>query len=88
MGKIKKITVDRNLCIGVATCIMSANKVFEFDGENKATVIMKDGSKLSVADRDAIADGAITDDQILKAAQACPTKAIILEDENGTRIYP
>jgi ferredoxin len=89
MGKIKKITVDRNLCIGVATCMISAGKVFEFDGENKAVVNMKDGSKTSgPVDRGNITDTEISDETLIKAAQSCPTKAIILHDEEGKQIYP
>lgn len=89
MGKIKKITVDRNLCIGVATCMISAGKVFEFDGENKAVVSMNDGSKTSgPVDRANIKDTEINDETLLKAAQSCPTKAIILHDEEGKQVYP
>ena len=89
MAKIKKITVDRNLCIGVATCMISAGKVFEFDAENKATVVMGDGSKTSgPVERSGIKDNEITDETLLKAAQSCPTKAIILEGDDGKQVYP
>ena len=89
MAKIKKITVERNLCIGVATCMISAGKVFEFDAENKAVVNMGDGSKTSgPVDRSAIKDTEITDEVLIKAAQSCPTKAIILHDEEGKQVYP
>ena len=88
MAEIKKIIVNRNLCIGVATCMLSAGKVFKFDAENKATIELKDGSKVTSADRADIKDAEITDEALIKAAQSCPTRAIILEGENSKQIYP
>jgi ferredoxin len=71
--KIGKIVIDRELCIGAASCIAVAPEVFELDAENKAIVKNPSGA----------------DDQtILLAAQSCPTKAIILYDEQGNQIYP
>ena len=40
-NKIKKITVDRNLCIGAASCVVAAGTVFELDAENKAVIKQK-----------------------------------------------
>ncbi|MEK7560401.1 MAG: ferredoxin [Patescibacteria group bacterium] len=71
--KIAKIVVDRNLCIGAASCIAVAPGVFELDGENKAVVYNDKGAD---------------DESILLAAQSCPTRAILLFDENGEQIYP
>ncbi len=69
-----KIKIDRNLCIGAASCVALAMKTFELDGENKAIVIDEGG------------DDAET---IKLAAESCPTKAIILEDsETGAQEYP
>lgn len=86
---IKKITVDRNLCIGAASCILAAKTVYEFDAENKATIILADGSKNSgPVDRSALKDSSVTDDVLMKSAQSCPTRAIILEDETGKQVYP
>lgn len=85
--KIGKITVDRNLCIGAASCVIAAGDVFELDTENKAVLILKDGTKNSgPVVRGALQGGA--DDAILLAAQSCPTKAIVLNAEDGTQIYP
>lgn len=75
-GKAKKyrIKVDRDLCIGAASCVALAMKTFALDSENKAMVIAEDG------------DGA---EAIKLAAESCPTKAIILEDvETGKQEYP
>ena len=69
-----KFWVDRNLCIGAATCIAVAGKTFELDSEEKAVV-------LESADED-------TDQTIIDAAKACPVAAIIIEDEKGNRVFP
>lgn len=71
--KISKIIVDRHLCIGAASCIAVAPGVFDLDGENKAVVYNDKGAD---------------DETILLAAQSCPTRAILLFDEEGNQIYP
>ena len=74
MTKKYKITVDRNLCIGAASCVALAMKTFELDSENKAIIIDEAG------------DDAET---IKLAAESCPTKAIVLENiETGEQEYP
>ncbi|MFA6105654.1 MAG: ferredoxin [Patescibacteria group bacterium] len=88
MSNIKKITVNRDLCIGAASCILAANTVFEFDAENKATIILGDGTKAAVTEKSKLKDPSVTDDTLIKAARSCPTKAIILEDETGNQVYP
>lgn len=71
--KISKIEIDRNLCIGAASCMAVAPEVFELDSENKAVVINP-----SAADAETILD----------AAKACPTLAIRVYDENGKLVFP
>ena len=71
--KIGKIVVDRNLCIGAASCIAVAPGVFELDGENKAVAYNEKGAD---------------EETILLAAKSCPTQAILLFDEEGNQIYP
>lgn len=71
--KIARIYIDRDLCIGAASCIAIAPAVFALDEENKAVVINEKGAD---------------NETILLAAQSCPTKAIILFDEYGNQIYP
>lgn len=71
--KIARIEVDRELCIGAASCTAIAPEVFELDGENKAVV----------------KPGATVDDAtVLDAAKSCPVLAIYLYGEDGQRIYP
>lgn len=69
-----KVTVDRNLCIGAATCIAVAPQTFVLDSEAKAIII-----------KGAQDD---TPETIIDAAKACPVAAIIVEDETGKKIFP
>lgn len=69
-----KVRIDRSLCIGAATCIAIAPKAFELDDEAKAIL-------LDTSEQD-------TDETIIQAAKSCPVMAIIIEDEDGKRIYP
>lgn len=71
--KIRKIEVRRDLCIGAASCVVVAPKVFKLDEENKAIIIDSKGAD---------------DETILLAARSCPVQAIILYDEKGNQIYP
>lgn len=72
--KIHKIEVDREGCIGAATCVVLAPDAFELDKDNIA--IVKEGA-LSV-----------DDNNLLIAAQSCPTQAIILFDKDGNKVFP
>lgn len=73
IGKYQ-IRIDRNLCIGAASCIAVSPNVFELDKEKKA-VFKKGGSD--------------TPENLLMAAQVCPTKAIFITDtETGKLIWP
>jgi ferredoxin len=68
------IKIDRNLCIGAASCVALAVKTFGLDDENKAIVLDDNGD---------------VPEAIRLAAESCPTKAIILEDaETGGQEYP
>lgn len=69
-----KIWVDRDLCIGAATCVAIAPKTFIMDSQAKAII-------LDSADQD-------TDETIIDAAKGCPTAAIFIEDNKGNRIFP
>jgi ferredoxin len=72
-SKIGKIVVDRELCIGAASCIAVSVESFKLNGENKAVVIDPN---------------AADDDTLMMAAQSCPTKAILLFDKEGNQIFP
>lgn len=74
-GRKLKITVDREKCIGAASCVAVAPKTFQLDDENKAVVLDMAGWN--------------SNEEIQMAAKSCPTLAIIIEDgETGGRIFP
>ncbi len=69
-----KVTVDTSKCDGNGKCVEVAPKVFKLNERFISVVI------------DPKED---TDQRILLAAKVCPTKAIILEEEEtGKRIFP
>ena len=74
--KVNKFTVvvDRNLCIGAASCVAVAPKTFALDNEAKAIIL----------------DTAIEElpETIIDSAKACPVAAIIITDETGKQIFP
>ena len=69
-----KFHVDRDLCIGAATCVAIAPQTFVLDSEAKAII-------LASTDQDA-------DSVIIDAAKGCPVAAIIIEDDKGQKIFP
>lgn len=68
------VTVDRDLCIGAASCIAVAPKAYVLDDEAKAVFLptAKEESQ----------------ETILDSAKACPVAAIIIHDESGKQVYP
>lgn len=72
-SKIGKIVIDRDLCIGAASCLAVASATYELDKENKIVVTNADDA----------------DDQtLMMSAQSCPTKAILLFDKDGVQVFP
>ena len=69
-----KFWVDRDLCIGAATCVAIAPKTFVLDSEAKAII-------LNTVEED-------TDAMIIDAAKGCPVAAIIIENEKGEKVFP
>lgn len=72
-GRIRRIVVDRQGCIGAQSCVVVAPGVFQMDDENLAYVVDPDSED---------------EDTILMAAQSCPTLAILLFDEKGNQLFP
>ena len=67
------VVVDRGACIGAADCAAAAPTVFRLDERRKVTLL----------------DPRSIDARTLRrAAERCPTDAIILEDAAGNQIYP
>ena len=87
--KIKFLMVDRDLCIGAASCVAVYPEVFQLDDENKAVILKKNGVLTSEqTDVDMLEVGSVDDDTLLLAAQSCPTAAIFLYDTEGKQVYP
>lgn len=81
-----KVKVDRELCIGAASCTAVSPNAFDLDGEGKAVTKKKDGTATSdwVNESDINAPH----EEILNAAKSCPVDAIIIVevDEQGNEI--
>lgn len=76
-SNIGKIVVDRDLCIGAASCIAVSGETWELDNENKA-VVTNAGAGANAVD----------DATLLMSAESCPTKAILLFDKAGVQVFP
>jgi len=88
-GKIKYLMVDRELCIGAASCVAVYPEVFQLDDENKAVILQRGGIRTSEkTDVDMLEVSAVDDDLLMLAAQSCPTLAIFLYDADGNQVYP
>lgn len=68
-----RVSIDGELCAGVGNCVAIAPAIFKLDDENKAAVI---------------AHGSVDDEALMEAAESCPTSAIVVEDDDGTQLYP
>lgn len=73
-GKTLTVQVDRNLCIGAATCVAVAPKMFTLDNEAKA-VLLNSSNEESFQG-------------VMDAAKSCPVAAIMITDEQGNKVYP
>ncbi len=72
-GKYRKVVIDRDTCIGAASCVAVGPGSFQLDAENKAYLV--DPEKYD-------------DATLLLAAQSCPVNAISVFDEEGNQIWP
>ena len=72
-SNISKIVIDRDLCIGAASCIAVTGITYELDNETKAVVIDPN---------------TVDDATLMMSAESCPTKAIFLYDKEGKQVYP
>lgn len=68
------VHIERDLCIGAATCLAIAPEVYALDNEAKAIIIDTAANE--------------TDQNIIDAARACPTAAISITDTDGNKVFP
>lgn len=86
---IKTLAIDRDQCIGAASCVAVYPEVFEIDDEAKAVLKLQGGNSTSDrTDIKALDVSSVDDDTLLLAAQSCPTAAIYLYDEEGAQVFP
>lgn len=73
---IRKLTmrIERNLCIGAATCVAMAPKAWVLDDEAKAIILDTAGEE--------------SDESLIEAARSCPVLAIFITDDTGKQVFP
>lgn len=82
------IKVDPDLCIGAASCVTIAPETFQLNDENKAYVL-DHGTEPTARTYERVVE--VTDeekDNLIMAAQSCPTLAIFIYDEDGVQLFP
>src|SRR3712207_911716 len=68
-----RLVLDREACIGAAECVAVAPAVFGLDGGRRVRLLDPKGAPAPA---------------IWRAAERCPTDAIILESASGEQLYP
>ncbi len=83
-----RIVVDPDLCIGAASCVTIAPEAFTMNTENKAEVLdhgSDEGGPTYTREVELTPEEL---ENVIMGAQSCPTLAIEVFDEAGTRLYP
>lgn len=83
-----KVVVDPDLCIGAASCVTVSPATFRMNEENKAFVLdhgEEPGGPTYEREIEVTED---EKEEIILAAQSCPTLAIFVYDEEGNQLYP
>jgi ferredoxin len=79
-----KVEVDADKCLGFGSCVIVSPDVFRLD-ERPGKGVFQSRAKLDVLDE----AGGKDFENLLIAAQSCPTQAItIIDRKTGKRIYP
>lgn len=79
-----KVEVDADKCLGFGSCVIVSPDVFRLD-ERPGQGVFRSRAKLDVLDE----GGGKDFENLLIAAQSCPTQAItIIDRKTGKRIYP
>lgn len=86
-----RIEVDRDLCIGAASCVALAAETFGLDEEGKVFILHEDAGSSKKGETGTVVESGMTDamdvrDIIIEAARSCPTYAIKLYEDDGTEI--
>ena len=79
-----KVEVDADKCLGFGSCVIVSPDVFRLD-ERPGQDVFRSRARLDVLDE----TGGKDFDNLLIAAQSCPTQAItIIDRKTGRRVYP
>ncbi len=79
-----KVEVDPDKCLGFGSCVIVSPDVFRLD-ERPGHGVFRSRAKLDVLDE----AGGKDYENLLIAAQSCPTQAItIIDRKTGKRVYP
>lgn len=86
-----KIIVDRDLCIGAASCVVIAGKVFALDDEGKVFILNEEKATAKLGVTGTVIESEQTEemdprDVIIEAARSCPVLAIKLFEDDGSEI--
>lgn len=88
MAKLR-IKVETDLCIGAASCVTVAPIFFALNEENKAFVKDPELEEKPFVHERIIEVTPEQKEEILLAAQSCPTLAILIhDDETGEQLFP
>lgn len=82
------VKVDPDLCIGAASCVTIDPGTFVMNDENKAEVLdhgQAPGGPTYEREMEVTED---EKENIILAAQSCPTLAIFIYDDAGEQLYP
>lgn len=83
-----KIIIDPELCIGAASCVTVSPDFFQLNSDNKAYPLDRGVSEGDHQyERELEVDDELKE-QILLAAQSCPTLAISIFDESDNKLFP
>jgi ferredoxin len=83
-----RIIVDPDLCIGAASCVTVAPESFVLNVENKAEVLDKGLAEAGPSYERTVEMTEEEKENLIMAAQSCPTLAITIFDETGAQLYP
>ena len=79
-----RVEVDPDKCLGFGSCVIVSPDVFRLD-ERPGKGVFRSTAKLDILDQ----TGGKDFDNLVTAAQSCPTQAITIVDrKTGKRIYP
>lgn len=86
-----RIIVDRDLCIGAASCVVIAAKTFGLDQEGKVFILNEKKGASKSTDEGKVVESDDTPamdvrDIIIEGARSCPVAAIKLYEDDGTEI--